>query len=461
MALELALAARRSYRVLLMGLSRYCRRAAMISIWKCLPFVLIGLVTTAGATAPGILITNLPIYNTLQNVSGLVYGTNAASVAVAVFIYVPGYGWVTKPTCAQSLTTVQPDGSWTADITTGGSDALATRIAALLVSTNYSQPCVDGASVLSTNIYAQALASAIVTRPYPAVRSVSFSGYDWWVKASTGLVGPGPNYFSNSTNNVWVDTAGQLHVRITNRTNQWQCAELVTARTFGYGSYRFELNSRVDNLDPNVVLGLFTWSDDPAFSYREIDVECGRWGNTNDLNNSQFVVQPSDATGHLVRYAVPTGLTNSTHLFTWATNRITFQAQRGSFSPNPASTNVIRNWTYSLATPWTGDENIRINLWLFRGAAPTDKNEVEIIIKSFQFVPLQVPPAPRLSGFKLDPARFAIDSQPDRRYQFEASSNLLDWANLGRVLATNVVISFADSITAAPDRCFYRAAALP
>ena len=294
MALELALAARRSYRVLLMGLSRYCRRAAMISIWKCLPFVLIGLVTTAGATAPGILITNLPIYNTLQNVSGLVYGTNAASVAV------PGYGWVTKPTCAQSLTTVQPDGSWTADITTGGSDALATRIAALLVSTNYSQPCVDGASVLSTNIYAQALASAIVTRPYPAVRSVSFSGYDWWVKASTGLVGPGPNYFSNSTNNVWVDTAGQLHVRITNRTNQWQCAELVTARTFGYGSYRFELNSRVDNLDPNVVLGLFTWSDDPAFSYREIDVECGRWGNTNDLNNSQFVVQPSDATGHLV-----------------------------------------------------------------------------------------------------------------------------------------------------------------
>jgi hypothetical protein len=102
----------------------------MTSIWKCLPFALVWLVTNAGATAPGVLITNLPAYNTLLNVSGLVYGTNSASLAVAVFIYVPGYGWVTKPTCAQALTAVQPDGSWTADINTGGADALAMRIPA-------------------------------------------------------------------------------------------------------------------------------------------------------------------------------------------------------------------------------------------------------------------------------------------------------------------------------------------
>ncbi len=432
----------------------------MKTIGKCLPFALVWLAAKTGA-APGILITNLPAYNTLQNVSGVVYGINPATAAVAVFIYVPNYGWVTKPTCAQPLTTLLPDGRWTADVTTGGSDAQATRIAALLVGTNYNQECVDGSSVLSTNIYAQALASAIVTRPYPAVRWVSFSGYEWRVKSSTGTVGPGPNYFSNSTNNVWVDTAGQLHVRITNRSNQWQCAELVTARTFGYGSYRFELNSRVDNLDPNVVLGLFTWSDDPAFSYREIDVEGGRWGNAADVNNAQFVVQPYDATGHLVRYAVPTGLTNSTHLFTWETNRITFQSQRGSFSPNPDPTNVIRNWTYSLATPKTGDENIRINLWLNRGAAPKDNSEVEVIVKSFQFVPLQPPPAPMLKSFMLGPARFAIDSQPDRRYQFYASRNLLDWASLGAILATNLAINFTDSTSADPAQCFYRAAALP
>jgi hypothetical protein len=214
-------------------------------------------------------------------------------------------------------------------------------------------------------------------------------------------------------------------------------------------------------LDPNVVLGLFTWSDDPAFNYREIDIECSRWSNANDARNSQFVVQPSDATGHLARYAVPTGLTNSTHLFTWETNRITFQSQRGSFSPAPAPANVISNWTYSLAAPRTGDENVRINLWLNKGAAPTDGKEVEVIIKSFQFVPLAAPPAPRLTGFVPGPARFAINSQPDRRYQFYVSSNLLDWANLSSVLATNLVFNFTDAANAGLDPCFYRAAALP
>jgi len=109
------------------------RGVAMTPIWKCLPFALVWSVVHADATLPGILITNLPAYNTLQNVSGLVYGTNPGSLAVAVFIYVPGYGWGTKPTCAQPLTTVRPDGSWTADITTGGTDTLATRVAALLV----------------------------------------------------------------------------------------------------------------------------------------------------------------------------------------------------------------------------------------------------------------------------------------------------------------------------------------
>jgi hypothetical protein len=40
------------------------------------------------------------------------------------------------------------------------------------------------------------------------------------MKSSTGQVGPGPNYFSDSTNNVWLDGMGQLRLRITNRTEQ-------------------------------------------------------------------------------------------------------------------------------------------------------------------------------------------------------------------------------------------------
>ncbi len=165
--------------------------------------------------APSIEITNVPAYGSFDNVGGRVLEASPAAYRVAVFIYVPNAGWYSKPYC----------------------------ITALLVSTNYNEPCVEGPPTLPTNVTAQAIASATVVRLDPNVRWISFGGYDWWVKASSGLVGPGPNYFSDSTNNLWLDGEGQLHLRITNWSNQWQCAELVTARTFGYGSYRFELAS--------------------------------------------------------------------------------------------------------------------------------------------------------------------------------------------------------------------------
>src|SRR5882724_773791 len=226
--------------------------------FRCWPLpILLALTICANAETPRILITAVPAYGSVDDLIGVAVGAKFTSNAVATFIYVPGYGWVSKPTCAEPLTMLQADGSWTADITTGGSDSLATRVAALLVSTNFSQPCVQGAAFLPTNIFAQAITSAVLTRESPGTRWLHFSGYDWWVKSSSGRVGPGPNYFSDSTNNVWLDGQGQLHLRITNRSNQWQCAELVSARTFGFGNYRFELSSRVDNLNPNVVLGLF------------------------------------------------------------------------------------------------------------------------------------------------------------------------------------------------------------
>ena len=424
---------------------------------------LLALAASADAS-PAVVITNLPAYGSFDNLGGIVLEASPASNAIAVFIYVPGYGWVTKPTCAAPLTVIQPDGSWTADITTGGSDQFATRVAALLVGTNYSEPCVDGASVLPTNSYVQASASAIITRESPGPRWVNFSGYDWSVKTSTGLIGPGPNYFSDSTNNVWLDAQGRMHLRITNRSNQWQCAEIVSARTFGYGTYRFELDSMVDNLDVNAVLGLFTWSDDPAYADREIDVECSRWGNAADSNNAQFVVQPYNFAGHLTRYDVSAGISNSTHFFTWESNRISFQSLRGAYLSSPEPTNIISSWTYTLAVPQTGDENVRLNLWLNSGSPPAGNSEVEILIKSFQFVPLG-PPQPVLiqdiSRISNGVVQFSFQSEPDRRYQVQSSPNLVDWQEVGTILATNVLSVFSETNGSDAGPRYYRAQTLP
>jgi hypothetical protein len=433
--------------------------------WPWLAILFTAIIARCGAAAPSILITNLPAYGTFGPLSGVVLNANQSSNAVAVYMYVPGYGWVTKPTCAQPLTPIQPDGSWSADVTTGGaSDTTATRFAVLLVNTNFNQPCVLGSANLPTYAYAQAIAKAVVTRRSPDVRFLSFSDYDWWVKSSVGTVGPGPNYFSDATNNVWTDTNGWLHLRITHRTNAWQCAEILSARTFGPGNYRFELNSPADNLNPNVTLGLFTYSDDPAFTDREIDVECGRWQNAADTNNAQFVVQPYYLANQLVRYRVPPGLADSTHLFVWQTNRISWQSQTGGYSA--AATNLIASYAFNNAAnvPQSGDEVVHLNLWLVNGSPPTDNTEVEVIIQNFNFVPLGTPPRTVLGKPPMPAAgqfKCSFGVQPDYRYEVQASSNLLAWAHLTTLLATNTTLTLADTNLPAAGRRFYRVITQP
>src|SRR5258708_28692919 len=77
---------------------------------------------TAALAAASVEFTSIPPYGSFNNLQGKVYSVNYASNRVAVFIYVTGVGWFTKPSCGAPLTMIQPDGTWTADITTGGSD---------------------------------------------------------------------------------------------------------------------------------------------------------------------------------------------------------------------------------------------------------------------------------------------------------------------------------------------------
>jgi hypothetical protein len=437
----------------------------MKAIWPWLAISFATMCAQCEATLPSILITNLPVYGSYSPLSGEVLNANPATNAVAVFIYVPGYGWVTKPTCAQALSTIQPDGSWSANVTTGGaSDTTATRFVALLVGTNFNQDCVLGSNNLPANLYAQASAKAVVTRPSPGVRFLSFSGYDWWVKNYTTPVGPGPNYFSDATNNAWTDMNGWLHLHITHRTNAWQCAELISARTFGPGSYRFELNSPVDSLDPNVTLGLFTWSDDPAFADREMDVECGRWQNTADTNNAQFVLQPYNLTNHLIRYRVPPGLADSTHLFVWETNQISYQCQTVAYSA--AATNLIAAYVFTNTAdvPPSGDECVHLNLWLVNGNPPTDNTEVEVIIENFNFVPLGTPPPATLGNLQFaaaGPFQCDLAVRPDYRYEVQSSTNLPFWSHQVTMLATNIALRFVDTNPPTAGERFYRVVTQP
>ncbi|MBD3351841.1 MAG: hypothetical protein GF364_10180 [Candidatus Lokiarchaeota archaeon] len=214
-------------------------------------------------------------------------------------------------------------------------------------------------------------------------RKISFSGYDWTVRTSQGaLQGPGPNLFNDSEDSVWLDTNDYLHLKIRNDSLNWYCAEVYSDLSFGYGTYIFKLASGFENLDINVVVGLFTYLDDE----HEIDIEYTRWGDTN-LENGQYVCQPYYNAGNKYRYELEETGQASIHAFTWCENYIKFETELGS-TYNGEDNQQISSWFYTGDDiPEPSTERVHMNLWLFQGNAPTDETACEVIIKEFSFMP--------------------------------------------------------------------------
>ena len=175
-----------------------------------------------------------------------------------------------------------------------------------------------------------------------------------------------------------MDGFGQLHLAITKVRRHWAVGEVVNTQSLGYGTYTWVLASRVDNLDPNMVLGLFTYdSADPAFNNREIDIEASRWGNASDPTNAQFVVQASATAGNLTRITQGSSLP-ATFSFMWTATGLSFAAPGAS----PAS------WTYSGPdNPPTGAAQADMNFWLVSGHAPQYGQGAQVVIQSFTFTP--------------------------------------------------------------------------
>ncbi len=236
-------------------------------------------------------------------------------------------------------------------------------------------------------------------------RSLLFSGYNWTVRSSeNALQGPGPNYFNESVDNVWVDGDGFLHLKIRNYDGIWYCAEVYTNTSFGYGTYLFKVRQGFENLDVNIVLGLFTYYNDT----QEIDIEFARWGDAQ-AENGQFVVQPYSEPGNLHRFEMPVKSLPSIHGFNWCSDYIEwFSLHSTSFSLttwDPLNVNrnsFVQSFYYQgNSNPLPRTERVHINLWLMQGLAPTNAQEVEVVIEEFRFIPSEcgAPIFPPISGY--------------------------------------------------------------
>jgi len=90
-------------------------------------------------------------------------------------------------------------------------------------------------------------------------RVIKFSCYDW-VLRNTKIIrqGPGPNFLSDTQDNVWVDEQGRLHLKIRQRGGIWYCTGITMKNSLSYGKHTFYVNSDITMLDDHVVAGLFS-----------------------------------------------------------------------------------------------------------------------------------------------------------------------------------------------------------
>ena len=238
---------------------------------------------------------------------------------------------------------------------------------------------------------------------------VLFSGYVWDVKS--GFNGPGPNYFSNHLDDIYVDDDGHLHMHITEREGRWYSTEVVSRDTMGYGTYTWSVEGDFVGMPENIVVGLFTWDNNTFFEQAnsEVDVEFSKWGEVDKENTLQYGVQPiafgdynEERVFNPPNVADLAGIT--THMFHWTDTLITWKSFTGETTNESAK---FAEWTFDLDNPARikyenglesepiiipapgSTTNARINFWIltFIDAGPTDGQRQEYIVHSFNYTP--------------------------------------------------------------------------
>jgi hypothetical protein len=240
--------------------------------------------------------------------------------------------------------------------------------------------------------------------------TIVWNGTQWNVKSGTGK-NPGLNSWSPA--NVFVDANGDLHLSITNVNGTWYCSEVWADAPLGFGTFQWQLTSAVDNLDPNVVLGLFVYGPTALGpdGTHEIDIEYSRFSSpTADVGRWTVFPNVIVTPPLLGRSAYPLALGSNpatTSRFTWGTTNVAFATFDG-LQPADSNAGLIQSWTYQPSDAGTTISQspmpVHMNLWLFNGAAPSNGQGVEVVVHDFSYTPAVTSAVPALGDSPFVPA---------------------------------------------------------
>src|ERR1700690_2270016 len=276
----------------------------------------------------------------------------------------------------QPFTNIESHGRWKALV------HLGLQYAALLVDPTYNPPQqTESLPIVGNGVVALAVVNGEGPAPLlPSPKTLNFSGYEWTTSAGPIFRAGSRNFFDPA--NVWTDERGALHLRISGKPGKWTAAELKLTRGLGYGTYRFQVRD-VSHLEPSALLTLISWDGAGTESNRrELDIELARWGYL-DNDNVHYVVQPYYVPANFVAFRMPAGV--HTHSFRWEPGQVTFSTVAGS--GNTGGGRVINQHVFTSGVPSPGGESVRIALYVFHLGQIPLKNETEVIIDKFEYLP--------------------------------------------------------------------------
>jgi hypothetical protein len=308
----------------------------------------------------------------IGTIAGRVHGFR---VGEQIVIYAHSGPWWVQPYYDHPFVPIQSDATWST------ATHLGLEYAALLVDAGYHpRPTLDMAPSPGGSIISVAIVKGEGPATFAPTRPIKFSGYDWGVRTVASNRGGAYNLYDPE--NVWTDSSGALHMKITNKGGRWYCAQLALTRSLGYGTYILTVRDS-SQLEPAAVLSMYTfdeWHGDQY--YREMDVEISRWGDAASQNNAQYGVQPFYIPGNVYPFKVPAG--PLTYSMRWKSGGVTFTTAHAS---NGTPGALVAEHEFTLGVPSPGQEEVKLEFYVI----PSDKYPLregsEVVIEKFEYLP--------------------------------------------------------------------------
>jgi len=135
----------------------------------------------------------------------------------------------------------------------------------------------------------------------PPSKTIEFCGYQWRLRDVPSSRGGASNNYSSQ--NVWTDASGAMHMKIAREGKDWTCAEISLTRSLGYGTYKVTVRD-ASKLDKAVVFTMFTWDyARPDENSGEMDMEYRHWSGSRE--NFEYFVSPFYAGQNAIRAYMP------------------------------------------------------------------------------------------------------------------------------------------------------------